>query len=198
MHKQKLFYTPIWQGQLPFDKGEILPHVELYEKHRFDEDIPEDTFYFDGSKKGFTTRLLTLADEYDESKQAYGPADTVVYHPTIHMLCDMITDYVKTVESDLELIDFQIYRIGKGNYQRLVNNDADTKYTAHYTLQVDDVHDMGEYRFINPNTMAQPLYQSMPVRENQLIVWPSYMMYEMLTYQGETDRISLLLNYGVK
>lgn len=199
MHKQKLFYTPVWTKRLSFDVSSVLPLVDEYEIHRFDEDIPEDCFFFDGTKKGFTTRMLTLSDIPDDSKQAFSPANTVVYDTNIHMLCNMISENVKTyIDSDVELIDFQFFKIKKGNYQKLIANEKGDRYVAHYTLQMDDVPDAGEYRFMNPNTLAKPLYHPAPPHVQTLLVWPSGLMYEMLTYQGDTDRISLLLNYGEK
>jgi hypothetical protein len=180
-HKQKAFYTPVW-----IDKVELDADFETALKSDILDYIKNDT----GDK--YRTML--------DGRKGYYSTSMTYSNCKLHALKQLVQTIEEKVITEIDpttvVGDFGINCNPTGTYQPIING-TEVKYNCLYIIDCDA--DMGiangEYRLINPNSYASPLYHSVPVTKAQLYVWPGPVFYEMLSYYGTEDRLSLLINF---
>lgn len=183
-HKQKAFYTPIWIDKVELDDSfqtALIEDIQNYIKN----DTGDNYRTMKDGRKGYYSTSMTYSNCKLQS---------------LKMLVQTIEEKVITeIDPDVFVADFGLNSNATGTYQPIAN-DATVKYNCMFIIDCDaDRPEFnGEYRLINPNSYASPLYHPLPVNKYQLFVWPGPVFFEMLTYYGETDRLSLLLNFERK
>lgn len=197
MHKRRLFYVPIYETVQPCDdeiKKEIIDWaLDLHHReHDLGEILGNPGRTYDGFRKGYCTPVLKVEDAPEHTQP----------------VLDWIDGQMMSIDESVVAYDYEVQVIWNKGYQILSNNTTGIeRYTAMYVLDFDEEYasrglgnmneDVGEWRFLNPNNIARPLYEPLLPQIGQLVIMPSEQILECLPYDGsnERPRVTVLVNY---